>query len=213
LDPVEIESGDAEDCNSNGIPDNCDTDSSLPFEGMFEVAGCTPDSVQDICFHSRQGGGSCDLNEDGVPDECIEGDDCNGDGCSDEAAIAADASLDLNGNGILDECEADCNHNGQPDAFDISTGVSQDRWPDFPVGDGIPDECCDHTPDGDMDGDSDVDVVDYQLVQRCAGIVAGSASGLETWDQNACGCADLNADGVVDELDVQVFLFFIGGPQ
>jgi hypothetical protein len=210
LDPQEIVA--SGDCNDNGIPDDCDVNASLPFEGMFEVGGCTPDSVLDICFHSRRGGGSCDLDANGIPDEC-EGDDCDGNGCLDTAQITLDPSLDLNGNGILDVCEADCNNNGQPDTFDISTGASQDHYPDFPIGDGVPDECCSFTPNGDMNGDTDVDSLDYQLIQQCVGIVAGSASGLPDWDGNACGCADLNDDGVVNEIDIQVFLYFVTGPQ
>jgi len=68
-----------QDCNANGIPDECD------------IAGGTPD---------------CDAN--GVPDECdLAGGapDCNANGILDSCDIASGFSQDADGNGIPDECE------------------------------------------------------------------------------------------------------------
>ena len=69
------------DCNGNGIPDECDIAS----------------------------GQSQDCQWDGVPDECqLEDNDCNANGIPDECDIASGSSEDLNGNGIPDECEPLC---------------------------------------------------------------------------------------------------------
>ena len=62
-------------------------------------------------------------------------DDCDGDGVTDCAQLAACVATDCNGNGVLDIC-------------DILGGTSQDC-----NGDGLPDEC---SPDCDGDGVSDI---------------------------------------------------------
>ncbi|MCK4660709.1 MAG: thrombospondin type 3 repeat-containing protein, partial [Phycisphaerae bacterium] len=79
------------DCQSNGVPDNCDI-----------VAGTSPD---------------CNLNA--YPDECEVASgaaaDCNENGIPDECDIADATSKDCNANDVPDECEvaggtaADCN--------------------------------------------------------------------------------------------------------
>ena len=103
------------DCNSNGIPDDCD------------IAGGTED---------------CD--ENGVPDSCeLAERDCQPNGVVDACDIAEGTSTDLNGNGLPDECE-DCNSNGVPDDMDLlPSGGSPidyliDVDPDAPISNSLP---------------------------------------------------------------------------
>lgn len=63
------------DCNENGIPDDCD------------IASLT----------------SVDCNSNGRPDECER--DCNSNGVPDECDVLGGGSTDCNSNGLLDECE------------------------------------------------------------------------------------------------------------
>ncbi len=147
--------GPGNDCNANGIPDDCDiaegfsVDSDgngVPDEcedcndnGVLDsddIAGgtsedCDGDGVPDEC---QLAAGDC--NADGVPDVCqLEGNDCNGNGVLDGCDIAGSFSADDDGNGVPDECE-DCNGNGVLDSADIAGGASADC-----NNDGVPDEC------------------------------------------------------------------------
>lgn len=90
--------------------------------------------------------------------------DCDGDGISDPAEIAAGTMNDCTGNGIPDSCEADCNGNGLPDTCEILKGdltdanlneIPDECEPDFDR-DSIPDGC---DLDTDNDGIPDVDDV------------------------------------------------------
>jgi len=63
------------DCNENGIPDDCD------------IASLASD----------------DCNFNGRPDECER--DCNSNGVPDECDVIGGGSTDCNSNGLLDECE------------------------------------------------------------------------------------------------------------
>ncbi len=190
------------------------------------------------CQFYRSGGGSGDADADGVPDECqIAGgaDDCNENGLVDLGEIVGGTAADDNNNSIPDECEADCNNNGRLDVDDVQSagGNSIDLFPT----DGIPDECCPAGQlAGDLDGDGDVDAADYLLMQECgsqvstditdcpgfcsglpgangtgAGIVAGSFGGTPP-NNYACGCGDINGDGIIDECDMQSFQFLVTGP-
>jgi hypothetical protein len=106
--------GGLQDCNANGVPDDCDVDPADP-DGNEEVSpDCNANGIPDECdFRLPPPLGSLDCNENGVPDECdiadCEGDpacgDCNGNGFPDGCDIAAEVSLDENANGIPDECE------------------------------------------------------------------------------------------------------------
>jgi len=78
-----------EDCNHNGIDDDCD--------------------IED--------GTSKDCNKNGIPDECDA--DCNGNGKPDDCDIASGFSKDCDANGAPDECQPDCDHDGIPDACDV----------------------------------------------------------------------------------------------
>ncbi|UCF34760.1 MAG: FG-GAP repeat protein [Phycisphaerales bacterium] len=110
----------AQDCQPNGIPDECDIDCGPP-GGPCDVPGC---------------GQSADCNDDGVPDECeIAADpllDCDVDGVLNECELdPGERDCDLNGvcDGIdIADCPpedlfcADCNENGIPDGCDIGPG-------------------------------------------------------------------------------------------
>jgi hypothetical protein len=100
-----------QDCNGNGIPEDCE-----PF------VDCNGNGEHDTC-DLRPGGGSEDCNENDVPDECD---------------VAGDTSPDCNRDTIPDECQpnGDCNDNGTPDLCDLWGGVSRDCH-----GNLIPDEC------------------------------------------------------------------------
>ncbi len=77
------------DCNSNNIPDVCETD-------------CNLNGVPDDCDIANET--SADCNANGIPDECDP--DCNGNGSPDSCDIENGDSQDSDGNGIPDECES-----------------------------------------------------------------------------------------------------------
>ena len=77
------------DCNSNNIPDVCETD-------------CNLNGVPDDC--DIDNGTVLDCNSNGIPDECDP--DCNGNSTPDDCDIADGTSIDSDGNGIPDECES-----------------------------------------------------------------------------------------------------------
>ena len=197
------------DCNNNCIPDDCDVlMSGTGTQTGFVAANSCPGQVAP-CNTFREGGGSCDADGDGTPDECqipacpmgSNGClDCNNNGCLDSGDISGATSNDINSNGKPDECDGDCNVNGQLDPIDIQMGISTDN-----NADNIPDECCTVSPkNGDFDQDSDVDSADYKFMQECEGSILGGGVG--------CGCADLNDDGVVDDVDVLLFERLVTGP-
>ncbi|MFH1417495.1 MAG: choice-of-anchor J domain-containing protein [Planctomycetota bacterium] len=163
IDTVELARWGDNDCNDNGVPDECDTDcneNGIPDE--CDIAGgtstdCDNDGVPDECEADCNengipddcditGGASADCNTNGVPDECELADgevqDCNGNGIPDVCDIANGSSIDCNENGIPDDCDvtlgnsADCNTNSVPDECDIAGSTSSDS-----DGNGIPDEC------------------------------------------------------------------------
>ncbi|MHC4443350.1 MAG: choice-of-anchor Q domain-containing protein, partial [Planctomycetota bacterium] len=77
IDSVDLDGGTSLDCNSNGIPDGCESQDD-----------CNHNSILDICDFA--GGTSFDCNHNGILDECD---------------ISSGSSDDTNGNGIPDECE------------------------------------------------------------------------------------------------------------
>ncbi|MFH0980155.1 MAG: CARDB domain-containing protein, partial [Planctomycetota bacterium] len=134
------------DCNSNNIPDECDTaagtsadinNNDLPDE--CEVAhDCNHNGVADA--DDIAAGTSQDCQTNGIPDECET--DCNDNGVPDDCDLAQGTSRDCNSNGTLDECDMtqghvwDCNTNSVPDECDVAAGTSRDCQPN-----GIPDDC------------------------------------------------------------------------
>jgi hypothetical protein len=157
-DTYDIKSGNSQDCNGDGVPDECQlTDNDCNGNGTPDECetDCDSNGIPDDCDIAN---GSPDCNTNGIPDSCeIEVDpalDCNGGGVLDSCEIADDPALDCNGNGIPDSCETeddpalDCNGNGIPDSCDIYYGTSEDL-----NNDGVPDECqC----LGDIAGDGDI---------------------------------------------------------
>jgi len=87
-DVCDIANGTFIDCNSNGIPDQCEID-------------CNSNGISDECDIAD--GTSIDCNSNGVPDECDP--DCNVNTIPDDCDIANGTSQDSNGNGVPDECE------------------------------------------------------------------------------------------------------------
>ncbi len=96
IDSVDLATGISSDCDSNGVPDECDPD-------------CNSNGIPDPCDITA--GTSADCNNNDFPDECD---------------LAGGTSVDLDSNGIPDDCEPDCNGNGMPDPYDIATGTSAD---------------------------------------------------------------------------------------
>ncbi|MEE9297113.1 MAG: proprotein convertase P-domain-containing protein, partial [Phycisphaerae bacterium] len=120
------------DCNGNGIPDDCD------------IADCPPEDA------------SCqDCDDNGVPDEC----QLPAVTCGDVGGICTvDCDPDCNGNCVIDSCDIsqcppdtpacdDCNINGVPDECDIDPldPDGDGHVSDDTDGDGVPDECVDCT--------------------------------------------------------------------
>ena len=87
-DACAIADGLSQDCNENGIPDECEGD-------------CNGNGNPDDCDIDE--GISTDCDENGIPDECDP--DCNVNGVADACDIANGTSEDTNGNGVPDECE------------------------------------------------------------------------------------------------------------
>ena len=79
------------DCNANGIPDDCDLDSG--FSG-----DCNQNGELDDCEILDGSSEDCDAN--GLPDDCDE--DCNGDGINDNCQTP---EFDCDNNGIEDFCQ------------------------------------------------------------------------------------------------------------
>ena len=134
IDICQIESGEADDLDGNGIIDSCEDCNGNGIVDGFDIADgtsldCQPDGVPDECQILV---GDC--NGDGIPDDCIP--DCDGDGLPDECEIASGEASDIDGNGVPDACE-DCNSNGLPDGLDVPpNGVEPDC-----DGDSVPDSC------------------------------------------------------------------------
>ena len=86
------------DCNSNGIPDECDITSGYSED-------CNANSIPDECDIAT--GTAQDCNNNSIPDTCD---------------IASGFSFDFNENTIPDECEEweDCNCNNRPDVYELN---------------------------------------------------------------------------------------------
>ena len=89
-DATDIAEGTSLDCDTNGMPDECEAE-----------ADCNSNGVPDVC--DVLGGTSPDCNDNRVPDECEA--DCNTNGVADACDIAGGTSNDVNANGVPDECE------------------------------------------------------------------------------------------------------------
>lgn len=125
-----------------------------------------------------------DCNRDGIPDDCqLDANDCNGDSIPDDCQLEAN---DCDANMILDDCEADQDDDGVIDACDNCPMVRNPSQTDS---------------DGDTLGD---------ICDNCP-----SVANLDQADSNfddvgdVCPCpmrGDMNDDGNVDGLDIQLFV-------
>ena|GEM_PF-4370958 len=212
----------SDDCNTNGIPDECDlscagecqlqpecggsTDcdsSGVPDACELEGHDCNTNGVLDDC---ELEGSDCDTN--GVPDECeLEDNDCNTNSVLDECDITGGTSDDCDDDGMPDECELeghDCNTNGVLDDCDIAGGVSADY-----NSNGIPDECELESDDCNTNGIPDefdiangtsADCNTNSIPDECD--IAGGAS--EDCDDDGVPdeCElDSDGDGLIDDCD------------
>ena len=99
----DIASGYSTDCDSNGVPDECQ-----PW------ADCNANGIQDFCDIAD--GTSQDCNENGIPDECdVDPTDPDGNGL-----VSADCQPD----GIPDECQL----GGGGLSLQIDDGTSENNW-------------------------------------------------------------------------------------
>jgi len=97
-DATDIALGTSEDCNGNGLPDECDLDRA----GDYLDVDCNDNGVLDMCETGSGASDDCDYNS--IPDECQP--DCDLDGTPDACAVVPmGASPDVNDNRIPDECE------------------------------------------------------------------------------------------------------------
>ena len=145
----------AADCNSNGIPDECDLDcntNGIP-DDCEAFTDCNTNAIPDEC---ELAGNDCDVN--GVPDECdidcnLNGTpdacesfaDCNSNAIPDECELAGN---DCDSNSVPDECDPDCDSSGTPDACESFADCNSNSVPDqceLAANDcntnGVPDEC------------------------------------------------------------------------
>ncbi|MFT4541181.1 MAG: hypothetical protein ACI835_003642, partial [Planctomycetota bacterium] len=187
-DALDISSGTSQDCDSNGIPDECDPDcdnDGLPDacetdcnnngtpDDCESITDCNNNGIPDECEADCDNDGTpddceTDCNNNGTPDDCESITDCNNNGIPDEC------EPDCDNDGTPDDCEADCNNNGTPDDCESITDCNNN---------GIPDEC---EPDCDNDGTPDDCEVDCNN--------NGTPDDCETF-------ADCNANGIPDECE------------
>ncbi len=219
----------SQDCNNNGIPDECDISGNTSCD-------CNSNGVPDEC--DIEEGISPDCNGNVIPDECeVWCNDCNLNGIPDECDIANNPSLDAfpapDGNGFLDECDQrdcninglvdwcdincdppcnvpgcgqsdDCNLNGIPDECDLDSGPAGDCNSVDIGGDGVPDECC--SGDSNCDGVISWRDIDY--------FVAAMNDNIPAWKEMFKPCPptcsfannDVNDDGTVNWQDIDPFV-------
>jgi len=127
-DDCDITAGTADDCDTNGVPDDC------------EFLDCDENGVHDPCDILQ---GADDCNADNIPDKCqTEDNDCDGNGVPDDCDLVTDP--DCNNNGILDECDItsvnslDCQQDGIPDECQLGVVAGGNVVQDSSFEDGTP---------------------------------------------------------------------------
>ncbi len=145
------------DCNDNGYPDECETQTFHDCCGVGHGPGCSAPRIADcVCALDPY---CCNVDWDRVCVKLVDSGTCGT--CDIPQADDCDA------NGVPDQCEPDFDGDGLIDACD----------PDID-NDGVlnPKDVCDYTPPGaqvepnggvlgDVDGDCDVDLEDFALMQ------------------------------------------------
>lgn len=172
--------GTGEDCNSNGVPDDCDltcvNTCGLQYpDACGRSSDCNTNGVPDECEL-----GDNDCNTNGIPDECDPDSDSDGvpDACDNCPKDANADQTDLDNDGLGDACDncdlynpeqEDCQPNGVGDVCDIAYGTSKDcntnSIPDeCDIGAGTSEDCnANSVPDeceSDSDGDGLIDDCD-----------------------------------------------------
>jgi hypothetical protein len=199
-DGQDIVAGTGQDCNQNGVPDDCEPGDDCNGNGTQDfcdiAAGtsqdCQPNSILDECDIATGSSEDCDAN--GVPDECER--DCNNNGLPDICDLADGTSDDCNENGLLDECDIaediseDCQPDGIPDECEVPP--IDPGAPDC-NGNGVPDDCeADCQPNGipddcDIESGTSRDCQDNSVPDECD---IGTGTSL-----------DANGNGIADECD------------
>ena len=161
----------SEDCDANGVPDECDV----------PLGDCNSNGVPDACDLTR--GTSSDCDGDSTPDECEL--DCDRNGTADDCDVSSGRAADCDRNGVPDACElawndldgdgshdacptaagrtADCNLNGLSDGADLAVA------PRFSALEVVVPPAPPFTwTQGDMNGDSRTDLVVAQIGDECS---------------------------------------------
>ena len=214
-DATDILDGTSSDCDSNGVPDECQPDCDAdgvidPCEADCNADG-TPDDCQDLA----------DCDENGTPDICESFNDCNSNGipdrcepdCDDDGT-PDDCERDCDDDGLPDDCEEDCDEDGVPD--DCEEDCDEDGVPDDCEEDcdedGVPDDCesdCDNDglpDDCEVDCNSDGTPDDCQDLADCD--ENGTPDACEPFDD--CNANDIpdrcesdcDGDGLPDDCEV-----------
>jgi hypothetical protein len=204
-DALDLSRGDSDDCNNDGVPDECDAN-DRDGDGVPDACDTCPDDALD----DSDGDGACDSDDicAGFDDFADADGDGRPDGC--DSCEGFDDREDADADGVADECDicaagddhSDADDDGVPDACDKCAGFDDAEDSD---GDGVADGCdrCEGSADDfDADGDGVPDGCD-----ACPGFDdASDADG----DGVPDGCESCNApedeadddgDGVVNSCD------------
>lgn len=198
----------------NGIDDDGDRKTDCFDSDCSAEPACATPAVE-VCGDGLDNDGdlAIDCDDSDCGDVCVE--ICNnladddGDCLVDEDCTEiCDNEFDDNENGLIDcadpECTAsplcaeDCengiddNNNGLIDCYD-------------PVCDNVAPACMCNDPEPDVDGDLDVDMVDFAAWQQCLTATATFPA--------ACRCLDYDRDGDVDEPDMLKLINCAMGPN
>ena len=106
-DALDIAGGTSADCDTNGVPDECEADCNG--NGMMDTCEISSGTAQDCDRNNVPDACDADCNSNGVPDACdlVGGTslDCNENGTPDTCDVGSGASGDIDSNGIPDECQ------------------------------------------------------------------------------------------------------------
>jgi len=218
-DATDISNGTSQDCNSSGIPDECElagndcNSSGVPDDCELVGNDCNSNGTPDDC---ELAGNDCnsngvpddcdtDCNSNGTPDDCESITDCNSNSIPDECELAGN---DCDSNGVPDECDTDCNSNGTPDDCESFSDCNGNSVPDECelVGNdcnstGVPDECellIDCNSNGVPD-ECDPDCNNNLQPDDCESFTDCNSNSIP--DECELAGNDCNSNGVPDECD------------